>query len=59
VSANAKSTAPGYAYFDRLNAERLARNLVRPLEKLGHKVTLECQPAMETLIEEDGDLQMK
>jgi transposase len=35
----------GADYFDRLNADRLARNLVRRLEKLGHKVTLECQPA--------------
>jgi transposase len=35
----------GADYFDRLNADRLVRNLVRRLEKLGHKVTLECQPA--------------
>ena len=32
-------------YFDRLDADRLARNLVRRLERLGHKVTLERQPA--------------
>jgi transposase len=31
----------GGDYFDRLGPERLTRNLVRRLEKLGHKVTLE------------------
>jgi transposase len=31
----------GGDYFDRLAPERLTRNLVRRLEKLGHKVTLE------------------
>jgi transposase len=31
----------GADYFDRLNPERTARNLVKRLEALGHKVTLE------------------
>jgi len=30
----------GADFFDRLQPERLTRNLVRRLEKLGHKVTL-------------------
>jgi transposase len=36
----------GADYFDRLDADRLARGLVRRLEKLGHKVTLERQPGI-------------
>jgi transposase len=34
-------------YLDRLNADRLKRSLVRRLERLGHKVTLQplAQPA--------------
>ncbi len=36
----------GSDYFDRLDADRLARGLVRRLEKLGHKVTLERQPGI-------------
>ncbi len=37
----------GADYFDRLNPDRLKRSLVRRLERLGHKVTLEplAQPA--------------
>jgi transposase len=35
----------GADYFDELDADRLARSLIRRLEKLGHKVTLERQPA--------------
>jgi transposase len=35
----------GADYFDRLDADRQARSLVRRLERLGHKVTLERQPA--------------
>ena len=31
----------GGDFFERLNPERLTHNLVRRLEKLGHKVTLE------------------
>jgi hypothetical protein len=31
----------GADYFDRRDAERLARHLVKRLESLGHKVTLE------------------
>jgi hypothetical protein len=31
----------GNDYFDRLNSENLKRYLVKRLEKLGHKVTLE------------------
>ncbi|MBA4190394.1 MAG: hypothetical protein C0467_20595 [Planctomycetaceae bacterium] len=34
----------GGDYFDRLGADRQVRNLVRRLERLGHKVTLERQP---------------
>ncbi len=33
----------GADYFDRLDTERLTRNLVRRLERLGHKVTLQAQ----------------
>jgi transposase len=33
----------GADYFDRLDSDRLTRNLVKRLEKLGHKVTLESQ----------------
>jgi transposase len=33
----------GSDYFDRLDAERLTRTLVRRLERLGHKVTLQPQ----------------
>lgn len=36
----------GADYFDRLDVDRLARGLVRRLEKLGHKVTLERQPGI-------------
>jgi len=38
---------PGADYFDRLNSDHLRRSLVRRLERLGHKVTLEprAQPA--------------
>jgi transposase len=35
----------GGDYLDRLEPERLTRQLVRRLEQLGHKVTLEAQPA--------------
>jgi transposase len=35
----------GADYLDRLDADRVARGLVRRLERLGHKVTLERQPA--------------
>jgi hypothetical protein len=31
----------GPEYLDRLEPERLARQLIRRLERLGHKVTLE------------------
>ena len=33
----------GGDYFERLEPERLTRNLVRRLEKLGHKVTLQTK----------------
>ncbi len=33
----------GADYYDRLQPERLTRHLVRRLEQLGHKVTLEDQ----------------
>ena len=35
----------GGDYLDRLEPERLTRQLVKRLEQLGHKVTLEAQPA--------------
>jgi transposase len=35
----------GADYFDRLNAAQLKRSLVRRLERLGHKVTLEPLPS--------------
>ncbi len=35
----------GPDYFDRLEPERLTRQLVKRLESLGHKVTLQPQPA--------------
>jgi transposase len=35
----------GADYFDRLDTDRLTRNLVRRLERLGLKVTLETRPA--------------
>jgi transposase len=35
----------GAAFLDRLEPERLTRQLVQRLEKLGHKVTLEPRPA--------------
>jgi transposase len=35
----------GGDYLERLEPERLTRQLVRRLEQLGHKVTLEAQPA--------------
>ncbi len=35
----------GPEYFDRLEPERLTRRLVKRLESLGHKVTLQPQPA--------------
>jgi transposase len=38
-------TELGADYFDRLNADQLRRNLVRRLENLGHKVTLEPKVA--------------
>jgi hypothetical protein len=31
----------GADYFDRLNADAIRRSLVRRLERLGHRVTLE------------------
>jgi len=34
---------PGGDFFERLDPERLTRNLVRRLEKLGHKVTLQTK----------------
>jgi transposase len=35
----------GGDFLDRLEPERLTRQLVRRLEKMGHRVTLEAQPA--------------
>lgn len=35
----------GGDYLERLEPERLTRQLLRRLEQLGHKVTLEAQPA--------------
>lgn len=37
----------GADFYDRLQPERLARNLVHRLEQLGHKVTLEPSPTPE------------
>jgi hypothetical protein len=48
----------GADYFDRLDADRLARSLVRRLERLGHKVTLERQPERgRESVEEDQEVQ--
>jgi hypothetical protein len=38
----------GADYYDRLQPERLARRLVRRLEQLGHKVTLEARATPES-----------
>ena len=35
----------GGDFLDRLEPERMKRQLVRRLEKMGHRVTLEAQPA--------------
>ena len=37
----------GADYYDRLQPERLTRHLVRRLEQLGHKVTLEDRAIQE------------
>ena len=45
----------GGHYFDRLSADGLRRSLVRRLERLGHKVTLESFPQAAQVFSYEGE----